>query len=96
MADPEFERLIEKAKRQVELWYQCVGKGREWLTAEPIKSYGSATHRVETFVLQGSPAKGIVLADWGSRTVRAVSVCNYQTRSYKQGIWHHERLNEEA
>ena len=66
----DFSRAIEKAKHQVEVWCGCVGSGRRWLTASTIDSYNDPNYRIELFVLEGSPAKGYVVADWGNRTLR--------------------------
>ena len=84
--EAEFRQFIQKAKHQVEVWYGCVGSERPWLEASPVDSYKNVEYRVELFVLRGSPAKGYVVADWGNRTVRAVSCFGY-TRKYHQHVW---------
>ena len=55
------DKLIEKAK-------QCV-EGR-WPDGNQ-NSYGDSAWRVRLFVLQGSPPKGFVLANYGTYTVKA-------------------------
>ena len=60
--------FIEKAKKLVERGEKVE---REWLEAEPPNSYSSSDYRVRLFVLEGSPPKGYVLADYASGVVRA-------------------------
>lgn len=64
---------IEKAKRKVEQAYGTVPGTREWLESSPIDSYEDDSYRVKLFVLEGSPCKGYVLADYGRMTVKPIS-----------------------
>lgn len=45
---------------------------RRWLQAEPPHSYGDEQYRVCLWVLEGSPAKGYVLVDYGTGAVAAI------------------------
>lgn len=69
----EFEELIEKAKLRVMRAYDPYDPPtpRKWLTAN-LDSYGDSAFRVSIMVLEGSPAKGYVIADYGRATVQAV------------------------
>lgn len=80
-----FQVMIDQAKHQVEVWYKCVGDGRKWLTTNPIDSYSDPEWRIEIWVLEGSPAKGNVVADWGNRCVKAQ--CFSRSKTYRQGVW---------
>lgn len=62
--------LIEKAKKKVMEAYGRGAKRRKWLSCR-VDSYGSPSNRVEFLVLEGSPAKGIVIINWGSGTIVA-------------------------
>ena len=46
-------------------------EGREWLTAGAVDSYGDSQYRVQCWVFEGSAAKGIVLSNYGTKTVVA-------------------------
>jgi hypothetical protein len=65
------EEFIEKCKQAVIKDYE--GKettDRPWLEAH-VDSYGSAKYRIQVFVLEGSPAKGYVVANYGHTRVQA-------------------------
>jgi hypothetical protein len=64
------DELIKKAKDCVEKRWPGVEE-RPWLEAEPPDSYKDPFWRVRLFVLQGSPPKGFVLANYGTHTVKA-------------------------
>lgn len=66
---------IEKAKRKVEQAYHTKPGQRAWLESNPIDSYEDESFRVKIFVLEGSPCKGYVVADYGRMFVTPVSFC---------------------
>ena len=68
----EVELLIEKAKRRVELTYG--GVKRKWLVAKPENSYDSNMYSVKLLVLEGSPPKGYILADYCYGIVKGFGV----------------------
>ena len=70
---------IEKAKRKVEQAYHCSPGQRTWLESNPLDSYGCDSFRVKLFVLEGSPCKGYVIADYGRMFVTPFS-CSKKLR----------------
>jgi hypothetical protein len=46
---------------------------RKWLEAN-LDSYESPDHRIRVLVLEGSPAKGYVIVNYGTETVLAFDV----------------------
>ena len=64
---------IEKAKRKVEQAYHTEQGQRAWLESSPLDSYEDELYRVKLFVLEGSPCKGYVLADYGRMIVKPIS-----------------------
>ena len=67
------EDLIAKAKNHVRKSFAGDLDGtREWLEAEPPHSYGDEQDRVRLWVLEGSPPKGYVLADYRTGAVVAL------------------------
>ena len=77
------EELIEKAKRKAEKAYDPQEKHkREWLEAEPPHSYRSKGYKVKVFVLEGSPPKGYILADYCYGIVKAFGVRMHPLYTY--------------
>jgi hypothetical protein len=65
------EDLIEMAKlRVIKAYERRTETKRRWLTAE-LDSYDDPAYRIQIFVLEGSPAKGYVIADYGRGVVKA-------------------------
>jgi len=64
---------IDKAKRKVEKAYHTEQGQRAWLESSPVDSYGTDSFRIKLFVLEGSPCKGYVVADYGRMFVTPVS-----------------------
>jgi len=77
------DKLIEKAKRLAEEWYGCSAGKRQWLEAEPPHSYGDPSYRVRLFVLEGSPPKGYILADYSYRLVKVFSANFLKTETLR-------------
>jgi hypothetical protein len=71
----EFQELIEKAKLRVIQAYdhQQPPTPRKWLIASPPDSYGNSDFHVTLMVLEGSPAKGYVIVDYGKAMVIGIS-----------------------
>ena len=70
--DEIMKKLIDKAKLSViRSWEQKDTTDREWLEAN-LDSYENDSSRVKILVLEGSPAKGIVLANYGINEVSAI------------------------
>ncbi|MCK9616157.1 MAG: hypothetical protein M0R48_11815 [Candidatus Omnitrophica bacterium] len=65
---------IEKAKRKVEQAYHTEPGQRAWLESSPLDSYEDESYRVKLFVLEGSPCKGYVLADYGRMIVKPMAL----------------------
>jgi hypothetical protein len=66
------ERMIKKAKNYVEKDYDGrFPQERKWMEAS-LDSYETKEHRVTTFVREGSPCKGIIVADYGKGMVTAI------------------------
>ena len=70
---------IEKAKRKVEQAYHCSPSQRAWIESNPLDSYEDDTFRVKLFVLEGSPCKGYIIADYGRMYVTPFS-CSKKLR----------------
>ena len=64
---------IKKAKIRVEKAYGMRVSDRKWLQTIPIDSYSDPCYRIEIYVLEGSPCKGYVIADYGRRYVRPIN-----------------------
>lgn len=75
------DKLIEKAKRWVQARLSD-GDQRPWLEAEPPSSYGNPAYRVRLLVLQGSPPRGLVLANYCLNTVKAMDSQMKRSRTF--------------
>lgn len=63
------DKLVEQAKLKVIRDYEDKEiTDRKWLESK-LDSYGSDYYRIQIFVLEGSPKKGVVIADYGSHLV---------------------------
>ena len=62
------EELIKKAKHWVSSFW---GSDRQWLEAEPRPSYNDSNYIVRLCVLEGSPAKGYLVIDFGAKAIKA-------------------------
>ena len=61
----DFEKLVEKCKQTVILAYEGQPTTeRKWLEAH-ADSYKNPQYRIQLLVLEGSPAKGYVVVDYG-------------------------------
>ncbi|GIK23660.1 MAG: hypothetical protein BroJett005_30740 [Ignavibacteriota bacterium] len=72
------EQLIEQAKRLIEKKFD---PGRKWLEAS-LDSYNADSNRVTLFVLEGSPAKGYIIANYGTKQVIAFDYYGRKRRTY--------------
>lgn len=86
-AKKSMENEISRAKKLL-----TVGHGIEtpiWLEATPEHSFGKEEHMVRIFVLEGSPPKGYILADYAHglvKTLRGIDLRTIKTfRAYKRG-----------
>ncbi len=77
------QKKIVKAKQKVVEKYEH-GKTteRQWLQAS-VDSYDNSEYRVELFVLEGSPAKGLVIVNWGARWIKAIDLWGNQLYTWK-------------
>ena len=57
---------------------------REWLESEPPDSYGDEQYRVRLWVLEGSPPKGYVLADYRTAAVVALDGGFSRKRAFRR------------
>ena len=78
----EVEILVRKAKKRVE---GRTSEGRKWLEASPENSYDSEDYKVKVFVLEGSPPKGYVLADYCYGIVKAFGIRMQPLHTYRVG-----------
>lgn len=81
------EDEINRAKKLL-----TIGRGIEsprWLEATPEHSFGKEEHMVKVFVLEGSPPKGYIFADYTYglvKTLRGTDLRTIKTfRAYKRG-----------
>lgn len=75
------EKVIERAKEAVELAYESRHSQRDWLDTF-LDSYNSKTWRVRVLVLEGSPAKGYIVANYGTGSVQAYDGVDKQIATY--------------
>lgn len=74
------DKLIEKAKNKVIQAYEHKeNTQRKWLTAY-VDSYSDKDYRIEILVLEGSPAKGVVLINYGRNFVLAIDAWGKVTK----------------
>ena len=71
-----FKKYIAEAIRKVEESYPGSEK-RPWLKTN-LDSYQSESNRVTLYVLEGSPCKGYVIVNYGSKYIRAFNAWNKQ------------------
>lgn len=86
-AKKSMETEINRAKKLL-----TVGAGIEtprWLEATPEHSFGKEEHMVTIFVLEGSPPKGYIFADYTHglvKTLRGTDLRTIKTfKAYKRG-----------
>jgi len=76
---------IEHAKKLIAKWYNSDVRDRKWLEAH-VDCYGDKTNRVQIFVFEGSPSKGIVLVEYGMGTyVVAINPRRNKKKIYSVG-----------
>lgn len=69
----KWDFVINKAKKWVQEKYErTIITDREWLNHN-FDSYGSKSNRVTVFVLNGSPAKGIVIVDYPNARITCIA-----------------------
>jgi hypothetical protein len=85
----EFKDLIELCKQAVmKARASNEGQGameRRWLEAH-ADSYENPKYRIQLFVLEGSPAKGYVVIDYGHHRVQAFDVRGKRLKHLKTGF----------
>lgn len=69
------EIAIEKAKRMVEIDYRCKPEERNWNETEVGSDHEKSSYRIKLFLLDGSPPKGYVIADYAYGLVRMFGCC---------------------
>ena len=86
-AKKSMENEISRAKRMLEVGYG--GTEPRWLEAAPEHSFGKEEHMVRIFVLEGTPPKGYILADYTYglvKTLRGTDLRTIKTfKAYKRG-----------
>jgi len=76
------ELMIEKAKLRVIKSYERNGTTtRAWLEMH-VDSYENPGQRLQVFVLEGSPVKGMVVANYGFDSVSAFSCWGQRLKTY--------------
>ncbi|GAN34101.1 MAG: hypothetical protein DYG83_03405 [Candidatus Brocadia sp. AMX2] len=73
------EQLIEQAKKLIAKRWD---EGRKWLETS-LDSYGDKSYRVSLFVLEGSPAKGYIIANYGMGRVTAFGCDGTRLKTYR-------------
>lgn len=74
MSEKGVDELIEEAKQIVIKKYEHKDTTkRKWLEAN-LDSYENPNHRIRVLVLEGSPAKGYIIANYGTARVTAFDV----------------------
>jgi hypothetical protein len=80
--DKYMEIMIEWAKNAL-LKHNT---GRKWLECSPPDSYSESEYKIRVFVLEGSPPRGIVVANYGVRKVKAFDSDMYQIKFGEKSI----------
>jgi len=80
----DVDELIERAKKIVESWDG--NHARLWLCANPDDSYDDSRYRVVLYVLEGSPPRGYVLADYYNKTVKLFGISFVKSKTMKVKI----------
>ena len=76
------EKAIKKAKKYSE--QNGGNEGRRWLEATPEYSYNDDRYMVKIFVLEGSPPKGYIVADYFYGIVKVLRMVDLTIiRTYK-------------
>lgn len=87
-AKKSMEKEINRAKKMLEVGHGDTGTHR-WLEATPEHSLGKEEHMVKIFVLEGSPPKGYIFADYTYGLVKAMRGTDMRTiktfKAYKKG-----------
>lgn len=73
------EELIEQAKKLIERRSES---DRRWLEAS-LDSYDDKSHRVSLIVQEGSPAKGYIIANYGTEQVIAFDYDGTKLKTYR-------------
>jgi len=74
MSKDLMEELIESAKKKVTRAYEGTEETRRtWLECS-LDSYKTNQHRIRVLVLEGSPVKGYIIANYGTGVVTAFTV----------------------
>lgn len=86
-AKKSMENEINRAKRLLTVGHSI--ENVRWLEAAPENSFGKEEHMVRIFVLEGSPPKGYIFADYTYgliKTIRGTDLRTIKTfRAYKRG-----------
>ena len=86
--DEKMEAEIVRVKNLVEGW---VGVNRDeynrkWIVGNPPDSYGDPEYRVAVYVLEGSPPRGTVLADYWHGVVKCWSASYRNSRTFRVSL----------
>jgi len=74
MSEDLLEELIESAKKKVIRAYEGTEEtSRAWLECS-LDSYKTKSYRIRVLVLEGSPVKGYIIANYGTGVVTAFTV----------------------
>ena len=86
------EGMIKTAKAKVLNDYGCQEGDRDWLEAN-VDSYDQPEHRIRLIVLEGSPAKGFIIVNYGLGEVQAFNCAGKALKRYSYWEWRH-RIRE--
>lgn len=80
MKEEIMEQLINEAKKLV-VRRADDGSERKWLETEVVP-YGSPSEKVRFLVLEGSPARGYIIANYGMEKVTAFGCDGTRLKTY--------------
>ena len=86
--DEKMEAKIVLAKKLVERWVGVYRDDydRKWIFGNPPDSYGDPEYRVAVYVLEGSPPRGTVLADYAHGIVKCWSASYRNSRTFRVSL----------
>jgi len=79
--DEFFEEMIVKAQQKIRDRYRPDTDSRKWRTAK-VRSYENKSYDIEIRVLTGSPVKGYVLINHGTKTIKAFGINDKLIRTW--------------
>jgi hypothetical protein len=86
--EKDFAKLVEICKQAViETYEHQPTTERKWLEVH-VDSYENTNYKIQLSVLEGSPAKGYVVADYGREIVQAFDPWGKRLKRFTTGHGH--------